>query len=209
MTAEEAAADAVIDLYDRHAEAWAQARGASLNAEEAPHISRFMQAVAPGGDVLDLGCGAGRPVASTLIKGGFRVTGVDAAPSLIAMCRRDFPDQTWIVGDMRRLALGRRFDGVVAWWSSFHLTADAQADMADAYARHLNPGGVVTFVGGPKRGVSLGRWMGRDLHHASLDPEEYRHGLQRAGFEAVERRPMTPDGNDGAWVWTARRKTSD
>ncbi|HEV7227626.1 class I SAM-dependent methyltransferase [Brevundimonas sp.] len=205
----DAAAEEIVDLYARHADAWAEARGDTLLADEAVHLNRFMSSLPVGGEVLDLGCGSGRPIAATLIGRGFRVTGVDASPGLIDLCRAGFPEQAWIVADMRRLDLGRRFDGLLAWCSAFHLTAEDQEAMAAVYARHVAPGGRLMFVGGPRRGVAMGEWMGRPLHHASLDPAEYREGLERAGFDDVQERVLKPDADEGARVWTARRKTSD
>lgn len=209
LSPEASAAEEIIDLYARHAGAWAEARGKTLREDESVHLERFITALPPGGEVLDIGCGSGRPIAARLIARGFRLTGVDASPGLIAMCRRDFPDHQWVIADMRGLDLGHRFDGVLAWYSAFHLTSADQAAMAGVYARHLRPDGVLMFVGGPRRGTAMGEWMGRPLHHASLDPSEYRHGLEAAGFDDVEERVLLPGDSDGARVWTARRKPSD
>lgn len=110
---------------------------------------------------------------------------------------------------MRGLDLEQRFDGVLAWYSSFHLTVADQAAMAEVYARHLKSGGVLMFVGGPRRGVSMGEWMGRPLHHASLDPAEYRAGLEGVGFTEIEETALNPGADEGARVWTARRNASD
>lgn len=205
----EAAAEAIIGLYSRHADDWARMRDGPLNADERPHLERFAAALPKGGQVLDLGCGSGRPVADWLIGQGFRLTGVDASPGLIARCRAAFPEHEWRVADMRGLDLGRRFDGVLAWYSSFHLTAEAQTAMAAVYARHLRPGGVLMFIGGPERGVAMGTWMGQPLHHASLDPAEYRAGLEQAGLVDIEEAALKPGTDDPARVWTARRGVSD
>jgi hypothetical protein len=45
---------------------------------------------------------------------------------MIALARDRMPEQEWIVADMRRLALGRRFDGILAWDSYFHLAHEFQ-----------------------------------------------------------------------------------
>lgn len=203
------AAGAIIDLYSRHAAAWAEQRGDALNEAERAHLQRFADTLPPGGEVLDLGCGSGRPVAAWLIGRGFRVTGVDASPRLIARCREAFPEQDWRVADMRGLDLGRRFDGVLVWFSAFHLPAEDQMGMATVYARHLRPGGVLMFIGGPERGVAMGEWMGEPLHHASLDPSEYRAGLEQAGLIDISEAVLRPSADEGARVWTARRGVSD
>ena len=205
----EAAAEAIIGLYSRHADDWARMRDGPLNADERPHLERFAAALPAGAEVLDLGCGSGRPIAAWLIGQGFRLTGVDASPGLIARCRTAFPEHEWRLDDMRGLDLGRRFDGVVAWFSAFHLTAEAQAAMAAVYARHLQPGGVLMFIGGPERGVAMGTWMDEPLYHASLEPAEYRAGLEQAGLIDIEESALTPRDHESARVWTARRGVSD
>lgn len=199
------AADEIIDLYSRHADAWAELRGGTLNSVESAHMERFVAALPPGGEILDLGCGSGRPIAAWLIDRGFRVTGVDASPGLVNLCRAAFPAHDWRLADMRGLDLGRRFDGVLAWFSSFHLPAEDQEGMAAVYARHTRRGGRVMFMGGPEHGVAMGRWMDRPLHHASLAPAEYRAGLEATGFVEIVEQPL----DDDARIWTARRDLSD
>jgi SAM-dependent methyltransferase len=206
---DEAAAGAIIDLYSRHADAWSRMRDGPLNADERPHLETFAAALPKGADVLDLGCGSGRPIAEWLIGRGFRLTGVDASPGLIERCGAAFPEHDWRVADMRGLELGRRFEGVLAWYSSFHLTAGDQAAMAAVYARHLKPGGILMFIGGPKRGVAMGEWMGGPLYHASLEPTEYRAGLEAAGLVDIEEAVLKPREDEGARVWTARLGVSD
>jgi hypothetical protein len=46
---------------------------------------------------------------------GLHITGVDSSPEMIALERHRLPEQEWLVADMRRLALNRRFDGILAW----------------------------------------------------------------------------------------------
>jgi methylase of polypeptide subunit release factors len=76
---------------------------------------RFIESLAAGAAVLDLGCGSGRPVAQHMAERGLRVTGIDSSPAMISVCRTRLPDHEWIVADLRALSLRRRFDGVLAW----------------------------------------------------------------------------------------------
>jgi len=116
----EDAASRIVAHYERHALSWdADRRAAGWN--DKPFIERFLSFLPQGAAVLDLGCGGGSPVALHMVAQGFRVTGVDSSPTLISLCRTRMSDQEWIVGDMRSLALGRRFQGILAWDSFFHL----------------------------------------------------------------------------------------
>src|SRR5271165_6738289 len=53
-----------------------------------------------GANVLDLGCGAGVPVARELTERGFVVTGVDASAGQIARAASDVPQGRFIQADM-------------------------------------------------------------------------------------------------------------
>lgn len=132
--------------------------------------------------MLDLGCGMGEPIAAYVIGEGRSVIGVDTSPSLLAMARARFPQSEWVKNDMRTLALGRQVDGILAWDSFFHLTADDQRRMFGVFARHAAPGTRLMFTSGPSEGESLGEYHGEPLFHASLGPDEYRSLLNAHGF---------------------------
>jgi SAM-dependent methyltransferase len=167
-------------------------------------LERFLAALPPGASVLDLGCGAGEPIARHLIARGCRVTGVDSAPTMIAICRRRFPAHAWRVGDMRRLALARRFDGLVAWDSFFHLDPRGQRKAVAVFARHARPGAALLFTSGPAAGEAIGRAADAPIYHASLDADAYRALLAAHGFAVVAHAANDP-GCDFHTVWLARR----
>ncbi|HEY3949638.1 class I SAM-dependent methyltransferase [Phenylobacterium sp.] len=108
----------------------------------------------PGGTILELGVGTGR-LAIALAEKGFRVTGVDIAPAMLAQAQAKLAELPSHVagrielkrGDMTAIDLGRTFDLVIcpyftlahvprgmAWKNTF-LTA----------AKHLKPGGLAAF----------------------------------------------------------------
>ena len=198
--------EAVIDLYSRRALEWDADRGRSLI--EKAWLDAFLTDIPENGSILDLGCGSGEPVAGYLIGRARRLTGVDAAPGLIDLCRARFPQQDWRVADMRGLDLGRRFDGVIAWHSAFHLTPTDQQAMFAVYARHVASGGVLMFTSGSKAGEQPGEWRGEPLYHGSLSPEAYRAGLEAAGFDVLAHAVDDPDCG-GATVWLSRRRVRD
>lgn len=195
-------ADGIIDLYSRRAAEFDADRGCSLN--ERPWLDAFLDHVPSAGTVLDLGCGSGEPIARYLIGRGRQVTGVDASPGLIDLCRERFPDQDWIVGDIRGLDLGRTFDGMIAWHSSFHLTRAGQRALFPVLARHLKPGGVLMFTSGHEDGERIGEWLGEPLYHASLSTAEYRERLEAEGF-TILRHVVGDYDAGGITVWLCRR----
>ncbi|TRO96371.1 class I SAM-dependent methyltransferase [Glycocaulis profundi] len=199
------ASDDIASLYQRNAAGWDEDRRRSRPEGERLWIARFLGIAVPGTDLLDLGCGSGEPVVPDLLAAGHGVTGVDASPALIALCRDRFPDQRWIAADMRGLDLGRRFGGALAWHSLFHLPPDDQEAMFAVFARHLLPGAPLMFTSGSARGETVGRWRGEPLYHASLDPGDYDALLAGNGFSMIDHVTADPDCG-GATVWLARRR---
>jgi SAM-dependent methyltransferase len=191
----------IVDLYERHAQAWDRDRGKDL--VERAWLDRFRAAMAPQGSVLDIGCGSGEPIARYFIACRHRVTGVDSSPSLIETCAARFPDQTWIVADMRRLKLGARFGGLVAWDSFFHLPHDDQRAMFPIFGAHAEPGAALMFTSGRDHGEAIGSFHGETLYHASLAPAEYERLLAESGFRVLEH--VAEDALCGGHtVWLAR-----
>lgn len=193
----------IVGLYEEHAAAWDEMHGPEPTLER-DWLERFAALLPLRGTVLDLGCGSGHPVARDLVRRGFRIFGIDSSPSLIALCRQRFPEQEWLVADMRTLDLGRRFDGLVAWHSSFHLTPDGQRALFPRLAAHAAAGAILMFTSGEDEGVRIGKWQGEPLYHASLSPTEYEALLAENGFTVVERR-VNDRSCGGASVWIARQ----
>jgi len=193
--------DTVVDFYERHARAYDRDRDRSL--QERGWLDRFLLHVRPGGTVLDLGCGMGEPIARYLLDRGFRVVGMDTSAAMIALGRARFPDAEWHVADMRQLALGRRFEGILAWDSFFHLDMDHQRRMFPRFASHAQPGAPLMFTSGPAEGETIGTCWEEPLYHASLGHMEYGQLLAVNGFEVRAHRVEDPAcGRHTVWLAT-------
>lgn len=197
----DAEAARIIGLYQRHGLAWAADRGTRL--QEGAWLDRFLALLPARAAILDIGCGSGEPIAAHLIGRGHAVTGLDSSPALLGLCRARFPDQEWRLGDMREMALGRRFDGLLAWDSFFHLCPEDQRRMIPRFRAHAAPGAALMFTSGPAHGVAMGAYRGEPLYHASLDPEAYRALLDTNGFAVVAHAANDP-GCGGRTIWLAR-----
>lgn len=168
---------------------------------ELEYLEEVQARLPANAQVLDVGCGTGEPLARWFIERGHRVTGVDGAAAMVRICRSRFPWMSWFHRDMRTLDLGRRFDAIVAWDSFFHLTQEDQREMFPVFARHAKPGALLLFTSGPEAGVAMGEIYGHALHHASLDPDEYRALLAANGFRELLFRSKDHDcGGHSVWL---------
>ncbi len=204
-------AERIIEHYERHATDWDadRRRGVPTSGPPVEHgwLDRFTALLPPGGTSLDLGCGGGIPLAKYLVEHGFAVTGVDSAPTLIALCKRRFPKAEWLLADMRTLQLATTFNGLIAWDSFFHLPHDDQRAMFAVFARHAERGTALLFTSGVGHGEAIGSYGGEPLYHASLAPDEYRCLLATHGFTVIDHVVEDPICA-GRTVWLAKAEDS-
>ncbi|RED14222.1 N-acetylmuramoyl-L-alanine amidase [Pontivivens insulae] len=192
----------IAGTYERQAVTFDERR--MRGGFETRWLSRF-EAMMPEGSVLDLGCGAGEPIARWFVEAGRSVHGVDIAAAMLAIAKTRMPDQLWTQGDMRRLDLQTRFAGVIAWNSFFHLTPQAQAEMFPVFAAHARPGAPLMFTSGPRAGEVWGRVGPEEVYHASLDPDHVKAVLDENGFDLIDFRPEDPQ-SDMHTIYLAQRR---
>ncbi|HCI80887.1 MAG TPA: SAM-dependent methyltransferase [Ktedonobacter sp.] len=197
-------AEQIPAIYERYAHEWDADRNRTNWNDRGWH-DRFATCLTEGATVLDLGCGSAMPVAHHLVQHGLRVTGVDTSPTLIALCRERFPDQEWVVSDMRAVAFGRQFDGILGWDSFFFLPHDDQRNMFKVFADHAAPSAYLMFNTGTKYGEAMGEYRGELLYHASLDSAEYQMLLDQWGFDVVAH-TVEDSTAGGRTVWLAQSR---
>jgi len=194
-------AERIVNLYQRHADHWDRVRGRDLF--EKGFLDRFSAYLRPGASILDIGCGSAEPISRYFIEKGYKVTGIDSSSALIGMCKSRFPGQEWIVSDMRTLSLDRRFDGILAWDSFFHLCPEDQRQKFPIFRSHAESKAALMFTSGPCYGEAIGTFQGQPLYHGSLDETEYRSLLDENGFDVLSH--VVEDPTCGLHtIWLAR-----
>jgi ubiquinone/menaquinone biosynthesis C-methylase UbiE len=117
-------------------------------AEDRPFVDQWVQAL--GGPLLDVACGTGR-MAIHLAQQGYKVTGVDIVPAMIARARQKAADHSvsveWVVADARKFHLQQQFQGIYMLMNAFQffLTREDQEAMLACVREHLQPEGRFLF----------------------------------------------------------------
>ncbi|MBK9036525.1 MAG: class I SAM-dependent methyltransferase [Myxococcales bacterium] len=178
-----ALAGATAAIYQRQAARFDAERSRSLR--ERGWLARLAALVPARGAILDVGCGAGEPIAAHLVQAGFAVTGVDVVDAMLALARARHPTGDWRHADMRSLDLPERFDGIIGWNSFFHLTPEEQRRTLPRLVAHLRPRGALMLTVGHVAGEVTGVVGGERVYHASLAPAEYEAVIAELGLEVV------------------------
>ena len=114
--------------YDQIADSYLQQFGQS--AVRPRKLNELADLLPSRAHVLDLGCGAGVPVARDLIARGFEVTGVDASARQIERARGNVPQARFILADMTTIEFPAfDFDAVAAFYSITHIPRDRHASL--------------------------------------------------------------------------------
>lgn len=187
-------------VYERQAAQFDHDR--ARDGREDIWLKRFIQTVPSGGRILDLGCGMGEPIAAWLLARGFDVTGVDYSQPMLEIARKRFPTATWVLNDMRELAVTGLYDGIISWHGSFHLTQDEQRALIPKLASLLKSSGSLMLTTGPADGEATGTVGGETVYHASLAADEYRELLETEGFTDIQHETKSAEG---PFVLLARR----
>jgi ubiquinone/menaquinone biosynthesis C-methylase UbiE len=106
----------VADGYDRIADDYLGRFGQSSVRDAM--LAELLKKLPARAMVLDLGCGAGEPVAREFVAHGFEVTGVDASPGQIMRARRNVPEANFVHADMTSIQLPARpvhANGPIGW----------------------------------------------------------------------------------------------
>lgn len=186
----------LIDWFDEH-------RNKDLAMEQF-YLNLIQKHITSGSKVLDIGCGTGEPIAQYLIEQGYKVTGIDASSRMIERCKLRFPNERWILTDMRTLDLKEQFHAVIAWHSLFHLPHNDQRHTLKLLTQLVVPQGLLVFTTGDEYGEVWGNNGGYDLYHASLSIEEYNEILKKSNFAVLIHKIRDPECGE-ATVWVAQK----
>jgi SAM-dependent methyltransferase len=191
--------DAVRDSYDAVASSYADLFRHELDDRPLDRavLSAFAEAV---GDrlVLDVGSGPGTATAF-LAERGVNVTGIDLAPRMVEVARREHPGVRFEVASMTALPVPAGWlGGIVAWFSIIHTPLDALPALFAGFHRALGTDGELLLAFQVRDAdVRVEHAFGHpvELEAFSLRPDLVERALVRAGFTIYGRVLREPEGD--------------
>ena len=114
--------------------------------------------LAPGTNLLDIGCGAGLALSTARARGA-DVSGIDAAAGLIGIARSRSPDADIRIGELEELPFGDESFDVVTGFNSFQYAADKVHALAEARRVMKSDGRLVAVVWGQPENCEMAGYL--------------------------------------------------
>ncbi len=174
----------VRQSYDACAHEYASSR----KHEAGNEIHALTSRLDDGASILDIGCGAGIPIARTLSR-RYRVTGVDLSQEMIRLARQNVPDANFICSDIMAAGFtNATFDAAVAFYSIFHLPREHHRALFERIHRWLKPGAYLlcTLTGRNEEAYVEDDFFDVTMFWSNFGLDEYLVMLREVGFEVLD-----------------------
>ena len=135
--------------------------------------------------LLDIGCGTGLPLTKHLVSFGEEVTGIDISTEMIKKSRINNPNATFIKEDISTYKIDRKFDGILAWDSLFHIPLEKQGKIIIKLIGLLKKNGVFMFTTGGEYGEFLSEMFGQTFYYSSLSEDRYIKIILQGNCEVI------------------------
>jgi len=151
------------------------------------YLEKFNLLLSPGSLILDLGCGAGKPIDEFFIKHGHRVIGIDISQKQIELAKRNVPEGEFKVEDMSDLKIGEYpVDAVVSFYAVFHIRREEHKGLFEKIYSFLPFGGFILVTMGSSEWEGLEKdFHGTGMFWSHFGADKNRKIIEDSGFSIL------------------------
>jgi ubiquinone/menaquinone biosynthesis C-methylase UbiE len=190
--------------YDKIAERYHAIRYTFDNKKE---LGEFVSLLPKNAKVLDVGCGAGVPVAQFLVDFGFDVTGIDFSKNMLKLAGRNVPKAKFLLKDMTKLDFeADSIDGLTALYSVIHVPREKHFSLFQSFHRILKPQGIMLVCLGPDEWEATDNDYGTEMFWSGYSPRKSLQLLKKAGFEIISNSALARGGERHYWILARNKK---
>ncbi|MDQ5951214.1 MAG: hypothetical protein QG639_491 [Patescibacteria group bacterium] len=151
-----------------------------------PFIDKLLEQLPSGSTILDLGCGAGKPVDTYIISKGYRVIGLDISEKQISLAQKLVPEGEYQVQDLSTLQ-PKQFsvDAIVSFYAIFHTSRETHAELFKMLKTYLPKKGLLLVTMGASDWEGTEDFHGVDMSWSHYDAETNASIIEDAGFNII------------------------
>jgi len=160
----------------------------------------------PNSEILDIGCGAGKPIDQFLVSKGYKVTGIDISKKQIELAKQNVPQAVFLVKDMSGLDfLKNSFDTVVSFYAIFHIPRENHLNLFKKILEILKPGGYFLATLGFENWEGSEQFHGVTMHWSHYGKDKNLKLIKEAGFK-IMKAEVDESGGEHHFVVLAKKK---
>ncbi len=106
------------------------------------YLDFFLELIPKKGRILDFGCGVGVD-SNYMFSKGFFVTGIDISKGMLEIARKNYPEVSFKLKDIRDIEENGVYDGIVASCSLIHIPKEEVPETLRKFNNLLNKRGII------------------------------------------------------------------
>ncbi|MTH16756.1 class I SAM-dependent methyltransferase [Flavobacterium sp. LC2016-01] len=192
--------------YNKIVTEWAKIRN---NSSVNKPIIDFSQKIKPNGNILDIGCGTGNPIAKYFSENYHSVIGIDFSEKMIEIAKsQEIKNAQFIVSDFFDFETDKKFDGIIAWDSLFHFPKKRQEEIYSKVYNLLLPNGYFLFTHGKEKDDEhTDQMFGEPFYYSCLSRDNVLRIMTDLGFRLeYEIENFVEENTQRDWVVLVQKK---
>jgi len=150
------------------------------------YLEKLNSLLKPKSLILDLGCGAGRPVDEFFVKKGHKIIGIDISQKQIDLARKNLPNGEFKIEDFSELKKGKySVDAVVSFYAIFHIKRELHQELFKKINSFLPIGGLILVSMGAEEWEGKEQFHGVEMFWSHFGEDKNLEIIKNAGFSIL------------------------
>ena len=192
----------VEESYDKMGEMYHNSRN---NEKFNRELEQFSELLPSSGQVLDAGCGVGRPTSEYLVKKGFKVTGVDISKKMVELAKENIPEARFLQKNILALDFANdSFDGIICVYTLWHIPRISHPSIIQNFHRMLKNDGILVLNTGIYESEGMSNFFGEPMLWSTSDPKKTLAAVKDLGFDIIFEGILNLGGERQYWIFAKK-----
>jgi len=169
-------------------------------------LEQFSELLPQAGRVLDAGCGVGIPTSKSLVKKGFRVTGVDISEKMIELARENVPEASFCHKNILELYFPDGFfDGIICVYTLWHIPRINHPTIIQNFHRMLKDNGILVLNTGVYESEGMSEFFGEPMLWSTNNPNKTLAVVKDFRFDIIAEGILKLGGERQYWIFAKKK----
>ncbi|TXT55266.1 MAG: hypothetical protein BAJATHORv1_40177 [Candidatus Thorarchaeota archaeon] len=188
--------------YDRMGERYHKSRN---NDKFMRQLKQFVELLPLAANVLDAGCGVGKPTSEYLSNEGLKVIGIDLSRKMVDLAKQNVPDAEFHQMNILELDFpDESFDGIICVYTLWHIPREYHEKIIENFHRMLNNDGILVLNTGVYESDGMSKFFGEPMLWSTNNPQKTLRVVKNLGFEILQEGILNLGGERQYWIFAKK-----